>query len=195
MDHGKFMTMHSGRLVHFLDPRPEEIWADDIAHALSLVCRFGGHVDQFYSVAQHCIEVATLLKQRGHPVEMQLCGLLHDATEAYLGDVISPVKQVVPKFKEIENNLEKVIYARYGLPFEEMPSEVKQADRDMLKAEARSLFAVDAYQYGFNYLGAAAEDAKCLNWPVMGPEEAKTTYLEQLGLLWRKYQDEQSSKS
>jgi len=81
-----WITTYTGKRFHYLDPQPEEIDIVDIAHALSLTCRFGGHCKEFYSVAEHSIRVAEIV-----PKEFQLLALLHDAGEAYTGDVQSPI--------------------------------------------------------------------------------------------------------
>jgi len=87
---GDWMTTATGRKVWPLDLRPDEVDLEDIAIALSNLCRFGGRCRQFYSVAQHSLWVADQVKEL-RP-ELELCALLHDAAEAYVGDVVSPIK-------------------------------------------------------------------------------------------------------
>lgn len=128
-----------------LDPKPEDVDIIDIAHALSLVCRFTGHVREFYSVAQHSLLVssraANLAKTREDAIRLARWGLLHDASEAYLADVARPVKRTpaMAAYREAEKRLQAVICQRFGLPVEE-PPEVKQADLEVLYTEARDLF-------------------------------------------------------
>lgn len=123
-----FITF-TGIRFHPLSPKPEDISLVDIAHALSQVNRFGGHTRIPYSVAAHSILVSQML-----PGRLRLQGLLHDAAEAYLGDMISPVKACVPEFRRMEKNLFKVIAQRFGIPATLDPL-VKEADLAALKAE------------------------------------------------------------
>jgi hypothetical protein len=139
---------NSGKQFFPLKPDADAICIQDIAHALSNLCRFGGHVKEFYSVAQHSIIVASLL-----PSELQLAGLLHDATEAYLVDVPRPLKIALPEYKAIEERLAKVIEAKYGVSFEN-PA-IKQADNIALMTEARDLLGPTPAQWGVNIPPAA----------------------------------------
>jgi Predicted hydrolases of HD superfamily len=131
-----WIETHSGKRMYFLAPTPEMIDIDDIAHSLSLQCRFSGHTSQFYSVAEHSINVARELQDEGPEVQLQ--GLLHDASEAYLLDVPSPVKQFLGGYKEMEDGLMKAIFTKYGVKYP-MSMMVKEADHVMLKREANVL--------------------------------------------------------
>lgn len=108
----------------------------DIAHSLSMQTRFTGHTKEFYSIAQHSVLVSWFC-DKNHA----LAGLLHDATEAYLTDIASPLKNsgYFDKYKEIENNLIKIIYARFKVPHEFEPLDVKVADKYVLHLEASQL--------------------------------------------------------
>lgn len=130
----------SGRHFRPLSPRVKDVQIVDIAHALSNQCRFSGHVKQHYSVAEHSVRVCRLL--RGLSSEIQLWGLLHDASEAYLVDIPSPLKHT-PTFKAYraaEKHLQGVICDRFGLP-RKHPKQVKLADSILLATEARDLMA------------------------------------------------------
>ncbi|WP_300440629.1 YfbR-like 5'-deoxynucleotidase [Christiangramia sp.] len=107
---------------------PESICIEDIAHSLSLTPRFGGHLEKMYSVAQHSVMVSI------NCIENQLAGLLHDASEAYIGDMPSPFKRMMPEYKIIENRLMEVIAKKYGFSIP-LPAEVKAADRMLLDME------------------------------------------------------------
>ena len=124
---------HSGRAFDLLAPAAADIQLADIAWALSHLCRFTGHTRTFYSVAEHCIRTAWLVEPQ-HKLE----ALLHDATEAYLGDVSTPLKTLLPEYKRIEARLGMAIRQRFGLPVDES-REVKRADLRMLATERRHL--------------------------------------------------------
>lgn len=98
-----------------LAPRGEDIFIEDIAHALSLTCRAGGHLRQFFSVAQHCLNCAAEARARGLPRRLELACLLHDAAECYLSDLIRPVKRTLPAYCAAEDALLGLIYERFGL--------------------------------------------------------------------------------
>lgn len=135
MTHGdeNYITTISGRKFWPLDPRAEDIVIEDIAHALSMICRFNGHVKSFYSVAQHCLIVSHHV-----PAEAALYGLLHDAAEAYLGDMSGPLKHdlSMQQFRAWDHWLTGLIYVRFGLR-EPEPPVVKQIDRLLIQDEAR----------------------------------------------------------
>lgn len=123
----------SGGYFDVFNPDKFDVAIIDIAHALALTCRWGGHCKDFYSVAQHSVLVANAL-----PEELQLQGLLHDAAEAYMGDVPRPIKHNMPAFREQEDKVLEVIWEKYGL-FEEMDSQVHRIDNMMLHWEACNL--------------------------------------------------------
>lgn len=120
---------YSGHYIDVFNPDPDTIDVRDIAHALSLTARWGGHTRSFYSVGSHSIWVATNL-----PDEFKLEGLLHDATEAYIGDMPKPIKRHLPDFNKLENNLDRAIRSKFGLPLEMSP-EVKKVDWEALEYE------------------------------------------------------------
>src|SRR5690349_636686 len=113
---GSWMQTFTGRQFYPLDPRLDEIDPLDIAHALSMICRYGGHTKHFYSVAEHC-----LLMSHAVAPEYALWALLHDATEAYVGDMVRPLKHHMPDYRQIEDNLMEVIAERFGLSGWTMP--------------------------------------------------------------------------
>lgn len=117
-----------------LNPDPALIDIRDIAHSLSMLCRANGHFKSFYSVGQHCINCAKEAAARGWSRRVQLACLLHDASEAYLSDVTRPVKQEIPRYKEIEEPLQETIWLKYlGSPLtDEENRQVFQIDDDVL---------------------------------------------------------------
>lgn len=152
-----FIRTYTGKKFWPLNPRVEDIDIVDIAHALSLVCRFTGHTYCFYSVADHSLRVSKLAEQivmaQGGPLtirteaarEAALWGLMHDASEAYLCDVPSPLKRapgIGGLYKGFERNLMDMIALRFDLSPHE-PSVVKDADRVLLNTEMRDLMGVE----------------------------------------------------
>lgn len=119
----------TGKYINPVEPDPALICIEDIAHALSMQPRFGGHLPIFYSVAEHSIAVARLVKPA-----LRLTALLHDASEAYLIDVPRPVKEQLTNYKEIEDRLMRVIAEKFGIEWP-LPSEVKMADELCLQQE------------------------------------------------------------
>jgi uncharacterized protein len=159
----------TGRLVDIVHPDPAAVDIRDIAHSLSRLCRWGGHVSMpgipHYSVAQHSLMVCQHV-----PPALELVGLLHDATEAYLGDVIGPLKALLPAYVELESRWALAIGERFGLgkQLAELPAEVKEADRRALATERRDLIAgssklpqeAEPYAFKLGYLAVEfAQDA------------------------------------
>lgn len=121
---------YGGRYIDPLNPDPEAIDINDIAHALSNICRFGGHTMRFYSVAEHSLHVMQLVKAP----ELKLCALLHDASEAYLLDIPSPVKHRLTDYKQAEFKLMTIIARKYRFEWPK-PKEVQLADDRALEWE------------------------------------------------------------
>lgn len=126
---GDWMQTATGRQFYPLDPRPEEIHIEDIAAALSKLCRYGGHCKHFYSVAEHCVLMA-----HAAPAEHALAALMHDASEAYLSDVIRPIKAHLVNYKAVEAALERAIAQRFSLVWP-MPAAVKALDEAIIADE------------------------------------------------------------
>lgn len=124
-----WMETVSGKHVSPVNTDLSQIDIDDIAHGLSLSCRWAGQCDIPFTIAQHSMGVATLSKKC-----FKLQGLLHDATEAYLTDIPTPFKPLMPEYKKLEASLWKAIAERFGVP-EELHESVKLADRIMLMSE------------------------------------------------------------
>jgi hypothetical protein len=151
-ERGTSMTTFSGKRFFVFDPRPEEINIDDIAHALSNICRYGGHCSYFYSVAQHSVHVSEVLEGIGADgIDRNLLtavGLIHDAAEAYTGDIIRPVKVKLREapggsvFDEIESKVMDAILEAHAISefcTKDVWEAVKVADNMMLATELRDL--------------------------------------------------------
>lgn len=130
-----WIQTYSGRKFNPLRPYPDAIVIQDIAHSLSMQCRFSGHVKKFYSVAQHCVLVSYICDSAD-----ALWGLLHDASEAYLVDIPAPLKHSgkFEAYREAEKVMMSAICQRFGLSQTE-PNSVKKADKVLLATEARDL--------------------------------------------------------
>lgn len=128
---------HSGTFVTPLAPNPAQVHIDDIAHALSLICRGNGHYKYFYSVAQHCINCVTEARARGLSKRIQLACLMHDGSEAYLGDMVRPLKGHIEEYLEIEAKMQACVYAHFGIGdlTEEETAAVKTIDDAVLYHE------------------------------------------------------------
>jgi uncharacterized protein len=139
---GPYLQTVSGRRVNPFDPDPEQIVIGDIARALANQCRFGGHCRVFYSVAQHSVIVSEIVERCGGDAEDAFAALMHDAGEAYLGDMPHPIKHRSPlgaAFRAAEEHLEGAIRDRFAIR-PDVP-EIKRADRALLATERRAFSA------------------------------------------------------
>ncbi len=138
-----WLCSYTGAKIWPLDMRPGEIFIEDIAHSLSRQCRFNGHCGPFYSVAEHSVHVSNVV-----PAECALWGLLHDAAETFLSDIVRPLKRrcyyfigvgSMERYQDAEERILRAIAERFGLPGL-MPKEVLDADERMLATERQQLF-------------------------------------------------------
>lgn len=131
-----YINAISGKKVNLNKPTPDIIEIRDIAGALSKLCRFGGQTNTFYSVAQHSILVYSLAWE-----DIKKEALLHDASEAYLGDVIKPIKVMLGEvYHDMESNFEHAIAQKFGLDILSLYSdELKEIDRRALLIEHEAL--------------------------------------------------------
>ena len=162
----------SGNTFDFRIPDQCAIDIEVIAHALSNQCRFGGHCREFYSVAQHSVLVSQLV-----PVEHALKALLHDAAEAYLVDVPSPIKPLIPGYGALERRVHEAVFAAFGLT-PELPPEVKHCDLVALATEKRDLMPEDGPWALLE--GIATDPYEIAPLP---PQAAKTLFLDRFYAL------------
>lgn len=130
-----WIQTYTGRRFNPINPVPEAIVIEDIAHALSMQCRFSGHINQFYSVSQHSVLVSYVCDS-----SEALHALLHDASEAYLVDLPRPIKKSgsLDNYLQFEERMERAIAKRFNIPDKMTPS-VRMADDLLLSTEARDL--------------------------------------------------------
>lgn len=168
---GSWTQTFTGRQFFPLNPRPEDIDPVDIAHALSNLCRYNGHVRRFYSVAEHCV-----LMSRTVPAEDALWALLHDATEAYVGDMVRPLKKHMPDYCAAEERVALAISERFGIP-EQMPESVRDADNRIILDERAALLGDPPADWGIpgEPLGVDIQEWR--------PERAEREYLARLTSL------------
>jgi len=155
---GDWMQTTNGRQFWPLDPRADEIHLDDVAHALSNLCRFAGHCRKHYSVAEHSVRVSWLAERLVLRTDAAaedtraaaLLGLLHDAAEAYLVDLPRPVKKYIEEYATHERRLENVIADRFELDGRWWPV-VHEADEVLLATEKRDLMAEEPASWGLRH--------------------------------------------
>jgi hypothetical protein len=173
---GTWMQTVSGKAFWPIDPRPEELDIGDIAHALSMMCRYGGHCSRFYSVAEHSVLMASYaLPNYGD--EIAKIALMHDATEAYLTDVIRPIKAHLSNYKEIEERLWLCIAERFGLP-KVIPDVVHHLDNAILRDEMNALHMPPPMECNIPAVGLGTQIA---GWE---PSLAKWAFMGMYQRLW-----------
>ena len=168
-----WIQTYTGRQFWPLNPQPDQIDIHDIAHSLSLQCRFNGHCRSFYSVAQHSVLVSHAV-----PRQDALWGLLHDAAEAYISDLPRPLKNTAPEFRAAEHRLLTVILATFGLQ-EHMPASVAWADDALLATELRDLMRPAPESWGLTV------EALELTVEPIGAVEAEALFLQRFAELYR----------
>lgn len=135
------MNTYSGRKFDPMKITPDDVYLEDIAHALSLLCRGGGQLKWFYSVGQHSLNCAKEARARGWSDRVVKACLLHDASEAYISDIIRPVKVHLQNYLEIESMIMNAIWLRFGL--EDLTAQEhslwKQIDNEILELELKTL--------------------------------------------------------
>lgn len=135
---------YTGKVIEITDPCEDAVCNEDIAHALSMICRAAGHFKHFYSVAQHSLNCMREACARGYGKRICLAALLHDASEAYLCDVPSPLKKELDDYRKIEKKFENVIWKKYKLyPLSaEEKRIVKEIDSDILWYEFKMIHTI-----------------------------------------------------
>lgn len=175
-----YIQTYSGECLALLAPDPAGILLQDVAHALSHICRFTGHSKTFYSVAQHSVLICEEAQDRCMNETTQRWALLHDATEAYLGDVSSPLKGLLPGYSRLEAIWQRAVADRFFLP-RVMPDVIHTLDREALIAEAETFLIGGPQGDGWPSGGSSI-----LLGPPMCPDEAEAAFLrhaDRLGVM------------
>lgn len=168
-----YVSTFSGNRFYPLEPRIDRVAIEDIAHGLAYQCRFNGQTCEFYSVAQHSLVVAGLV-----PPALRLAALLHDAAEAYLGDMVKPLKVLLPEFAAIEDKVTLIIAETFGIDFSEY-GPIKAADLIALATEKRDLMPHSVERWSY------LDDVRALPDTIvpMSPRDAKLAFLNEFDRL------------
>lgn len=163
-----WIQTYTGKKFDLFNPRAVDVCIEDIAHALANTCRFNGHCRKFYSVAEHCIIAARHVSDP----EFKVALLLHDATEAYIGDIVSPLKRHLMKnFHEVENRIMEAVGVRFDVPMALFESEtVRRIDIAMCATEARDLMKEPPESWGLT------EKPLDVTLPLWTPWQAEKTF-------------------
>jgi len=169
------METYGGRKFYLLESDTCKIFIDDIAWALSNICRFNGHCKNFYSVAEHSIMVS-----RYTSINNKKWGLLHDAAEAYIGDLSRPLRACFKDgvIEKIENVILEAVANQFSLPFP-IPEEVKRVDNLILASEAKLLMV----SHGNDWELEESPDHHISNLECWPPKEAYDRFLREASLL------------
>jgi hypothetical protein len=165
----KYIGTYTNKKYHFLNPSVEEICIEDISRALSMSCRYSGHVNRFYSVAEHSVIIANLVYAKTKSKQEAFSALLHDASEAYLTDIPRPIKPHLTNYGELEALAEKVIQKKFNVPG--MSKFTKYLDTHICGAEAKFLFqTVPDWANDYDHI-----EIKIMNYL---PKEANEDFME-----------------
>jgi uncharacterized protein len=166
-----WIRTYTGRKFDLIRPEPEMVCIEDIAHSLAYSSRFNGHLKELYTIAQHSLYVAQLCASQGASATVQLQALLHDAPEAYIGDMVRPLKRLLRIFQMQEDTIHALISNVFNIP-EDMPDVIHWADNTMLASEARQLFPA------FDPTGwEALPDPVTWKITVLSPADAEEAFL------------------
>lgn len=168
------IKVSAGHYVDLASPDPETIDIKSIAAALSKTCRFGGHCPKYYTVAEHCFHAVGLAAQDQLGGDVLRAILLHDATEAYVGDVVKPLKAMLPEYQIIESNIEQAVATRFNVDFIRHNDLIKRYDRLMLKAEKIQMWPDDREEW----FGFAGLPTRVVNFQYWHPEMAEEQFLK-----------------
>lgn len=169
-----YVSTFLGHRFFLTRPHIDDVAIEDIAHGLAYQCRFNGQTQEFYSVAQHSLMVMQLV-----PAPLRLAALLHDAAEAYLGDMVKPLKNLFPEFSAIEARVMQIIGERFAVDLEHLDPAIKAADLIALATEKRDLMPHSTEAW------ANLRDIQPLPESIrpLTPLDAKSAFLDSFHLL------------
>lgn len=173
------IRLRSGRYFDLADPRPDQFTFGDIAGALSKICRFGGQIESYYSVAEHCVLCSKVAEGDGLPLDTQIAALMHDAAEAFCGDMVKPLKVMLPRYKEIEEASESVVAEKFTIDFRREESSIREIDHAMLIHERRFMFSAD------NVVWTGEKDVRRLTIQIQNwrPDHAEAAFVNRARML------------
>lgn len=160
------ISLKSGVMFNYKNPGAVRVPIGDIAHALSNICRFSGHVRHFYSVAQHAVNCSYIV-----PSEFAFTALMHDTAEAFTNDLPTPLKTAIPEIKDLEIRIETAMSQQFGFTFP-LPEEIKLADLQMLKLEKEFLLPNNRDTWAILENVEVEHLRRLVDLDVMCPEEA-----------------------
>lgn len=176
---GDWIQTFSGLAFYPLGPATEDILAADIAHSLAMQCRYNGHVRRFYSVAEHCVLMCDWIlashRDADEARELALWALLHDAAEAYIGDMVRPLKLQMPDFIALDEKVTTAVARRFALCEAEIPAAVKLADSRILLDERAALIGASTHPWSID--GLEPLGVRIRGWE---PAIAKWEYIARL---------------
>lgn len=144
---GRMSTL-TGGMLNLLDPHPDNVNIYDIGKGLSHKGHFSGQSEKIFTIAQHSVWVAKKMEKDGHHPRKVMAGLLHDGSEAYLGDMIKPIKVMLPEFCAMEDRLQAVIFLKFGLNMEWMPT-IKPYDKAVQAQEYEEFYVKPDPLFGY----------------------------------------------
>lgn len=165
---GSTIKVAAGHYVDLSNPQPEMIDLESIASGLSKICRYGGQCPRFYSVAEHSVHATIMAALDGVELGTLRAILLHDAAEAYIGDIVKPLKLLLPEYAGLEERLEQAIAFRFNVDMTGTADIVKRYDRLMLKVEKTSMWPDDAEHWS----GFGDIDDVDMDLDYLSPEDA-----------------------
>jgi hypothetical protein len=182
----QWISLLSGAKFNYNKPEESDVTLQDIACALSNVCRFSGHLPRFYSVAQHLVNTSYIV-----PVEFAFTALMHDTAEAFTNDLPTPLKWALPIFKELEVKIEGAMSKKFGFEYP-YPKEIKEADTIMLMLEKYHVKQCDEHwpmyeQYTREYVEPYLQYVDLTSWR---PSIARNKFLERFKELSNYDRDE-----
>jgi hypothetical protein len=181
------MQTYTGKAFYLFDPQPGDVCIEDIAHALALTCRYSGHTQSFYSVAQHAYLVAMWMQEDGYTAETCYAALHHDSAEAYTGDITPQLKDILGNFRELEDGVEAVIDIYFGIQRDwQVSKAIKHYDQVALATERRDLMADNVSVESWGVM-ADPRPSTIYSWD---PDEAEVLFLHMDAKLIKEINDE-----